>query len=174
MNRRLQMPCYAPTGVFIGKESRRISTYKHHISYGIWMFGALAFVLLSLRAPAREWAPILAVTLLLGGLYWRWSYLSNQLRDVWIRDYVLSDAVDLAWMEWIKDLEPRIDAMLEKCRPDARYTAHDFQKAFSAYGYYRDLAQRAGMRSEDAWADYMESLEERRDRERIARRRLRK
>ena len=72
---------------------------------------------------ARQWAPILALTLVLGGLYWRWSYLSNQLRDVWIRDYVLSDAVDLAWMEWIKDLEPRIDAMLEKRRPDARYTA---------------------------------------------------
>ena len=59
------------------------------------MFGALAFVLLSLSAPAREWAPILALTLVLGGLYWRWSYLSNQLRDVWIRDYVLSDAVVL-------------------------------------------------------------------------------
>ena len=61
---------------------------------------------------------------------WRWTFLSNQVGDSRISDYVLSDAVDLAWLELARDLEPQVDALLKKRRPDRRYTARDFQHAY--------------------------------------------
>ena len=144
MDRRKKLVRNAPTMKVINQSAFKIAGYKHHLSYGIWMFSALTFVLLFLKAPASNWVPMLAVALLLGGVYWRWTFLSNQVGDARISDYVLSDAVDLAWLEWARDLEPQVDALLEKRRPDRRYTARDFQHAYRCHAYYwADLPKRA-------------------------------
>ena len=144
LDRRKKMVRNAPTMHVINQGAFKIAGYKHNISYGIWMFSALTFVLLYLKAPASNWVPMLLITLLLGGVYWRWTFLSNQVGDARISDYVLSDAVDLAWLAWARDLEPHVDALLEKRRPDGCYTARDFQKAYGCHAYYwADLPRRA-------------------------------
>ena len=81
MDRRKKLVRNAPTMKVINQSAFKIAGYKHHLSYGIWMFSALTFVLLFLKAPASNWVPMLVVTLLLGGVYWRWTFLSNQVGD---------------------------------------------------------------------------------------------
>ena len=173
MNRRQKMPCYAPAMYVVTAPVLTIIHHKARLVEGAWVFGALTFALLLVRAPASNWVPMLLIALLLAGLHWRWKSMSNMARDVWVRDYVLTEPVDLAWMEWIKDLEPRIDLMLEKHRPDGRYTVRDFQKAFWRHAFYKNDLQKRSPYYGD-WEQCTDDLEDRRDRERTALRLMRR
>ena len=144
MDHRKNMVRQSLTMQHINTQTFKVSRLKHHLSYGVWVFGAFSLVLLSMPAPSMISAPIVAVAILLGALYWRWTYLSNQIRDARITDYVLTDVVDLSWLEWARNLEPEVDMWLDANRPDRRYTARDFQQAYWRHAYYwADLPRRA-------------------------------
>ena len=168
MDRRTKMVCNAPTIAIINNASNVISNLKHHISYGVWVFSAVTFVLLAMRAPISYWAATLAAALTLGGLYWRWTFISNQLRDARIEEYELTDSVDLAWLAWVRDLEPEIDVWLVQNSVEGHLTSKDFQQAYWRHAYYWiDVPGRAPYHgdTERCFAD----LEKRREPQRLAR-----
>jgi|GEM_PF-1557741 len=169
IDRRKKMVLNAPTMLRINQGAFKIAGYKHHLSYGVWMFSAMSFVLLSMRAPARLWVPILAINALLGFIYWRWTYLSNQIRDAAVPEFLLTEPVDLAWLAWVRDLEPEIDAMLTRRRADGRYTSRDMQQAYWRHAYYwADMPKRSPYFGDTDRC--FEDLEKRREPQRLARR----
>lgn len=142
MDRRKKMVRYAPAMIYINTYAMRISHYKHVLSYGLWVFGATSVALLFMRSELM-WL-MLGITLLMSALYWRWTYLSNHVRDAWFKDYPLTEPLDFQWLEWARDLEPEVDLWLLKHRPDGRYTARDFQQAYWRHAYYwSDVPRRA-------------------------------
>lgn len=168
IDRRKKMVLNAPTLLRINQGAFKISGYKHHLSYGVWMFSAMSFVLVSLRAPTSIWVPMLAINALLGFIYWRWTYLSNQIRDAAIPDFILTEPKDLAWLAWARDLEPEIDTMLMHRRPDGHYTSRDLQQAYWRHAYYwADMPKRGPYYGDTDRC--FEDLEKRREPQRLAR-----
>lgn len=128
----------------INESVLRIIHWKHMLSYGVWVFCGLTIALLLSRAQTMMWMPIAAVSAALASLYWRWTFTYWRIRDARVANPILTDAVDLAWLEWVRSLEPRIDALLKSRSPKNVYTLRDFQAAYAEHAYYiHDLPKRA-------------------------------
>jgi len=135
MTIRLRMPTYAPTNAAIGARAVWIINIKHRIFYGWIVMGAVALGLIAAKQPFALWSAPAIVALILGALFARWSFRCNLIRDALIPDYLLTDSVDLRWMDWVAEYEPRIAAVLAKRRPDRQYRSSDFQAALWRLAY---------------------------------------
>jgi hypothetical protein len=74
------MPTHAPAMLAINQAAVRIIGYKHILSYGVWMFAALSLVLLTMRAPLLPYGIFHVCTLIVLGVYFRWSFASERAR----------------------------------------------------------------------------------------------
>ncbi len=134
---------HAPAMQTINAAANRISEHKHVLSYGVWVFGGFALALLTTNAFSLA-ALFTGFAALLGTVYYRWSLASKRIADARIGNRVLADRTDIAWLEWARDFEPEIDALLRRRCANNQPTFHDFQAAYALYAWYRiDLPARA-------------------------------
>lgn len=162
MDRRKKMVKHAPAMIEINQSVFRMSSHKHFLSFGVWVFGGMTLALIASHAPAHLTLVFLFAALLLGYVYWRWTFCEHRITDAMVTDRVLTDPIDFAWLEWARDLEPEIDALLIARRPNGRYTLKDFQAAYARHArYLRDIPDRRPYYGDTEAA--FEDLEKRRE-----------
>ena len=122
----VRKPIGAPTLTLISQGAIKILQRRASFYAPAMGLGMVACVL----AWASLWIAIIpaVIALWMRWQHQRWSLMAKVTESAPLADYLLTDALDLRWMAWAIDLEPRAKLLIQKRRPNGQFRSVDMRE----------------------------------------------